>query len=242
MNIKAFTSLYGKEFFGWFSGTVAAFLFGIYLVLSLGISFYFGNFFKLDNQGMASYFYWQPLVFSIIIPAIVIPLWADEKRSHTIEFLLSQPVSFPVLVTAKFFAAWSLGILMLVLSLPLVFSVWFYAGLNVGTVIAAYLACLLTIGAFTALGCVASALSASPVIAYLGAFAVISAFMYINPDIAYKGLADLWAGGTAPVIDLSRQYQELASGRFSLSGVIYFLSIIILSLWLNTIIISNRKN
>lgn len=235
---KPFISLFNKEFYAWFSSLQAYIIFVAYVALSLGTTFYLGNFFSLNNQALASFFNYQPMVLVLLIPAITMHIWTDENRSSTIDFLLTQPVSYLLLVVSKFFAAWFMGLLLLIISLPLAISSSFFINLDWLNIFSAYLGCILLIGSFTSIGCCISALSSNSVITYL--FSILGALglIYFNPNFLFS-----WFGENKLNLrlDFSSQYLNLISGQISLSEILYFGLIIALSLWLNIVVITHKK-
>lgn len=103
----------------------------------------------------------------MLIPAVTMRSWTDERRQGTVEYLLTQPVGYASAVLAKFAAAWLFGVLMLSVSLP--FWLWtsFLTPLDNLNILSAYLVCILIIGTFSALGCAVSAFNGNTVIAYI---------------------------------------------------------------------------
>ena len=94
-----------KEFAGYFRTPTAYIIIAVYLVLSMFATFYSAYFFAYDNSGLISFFTYQPEIFVVLMPAATMRLWADERRSGTIEFLLTQPVDYTAVVLGKFMAA-----------------------------------------------------------------------------------------------------------------------------------------
>ena len=105
-----------KEFAGYFRTPTAYIIIAVYLVLSMFATFYSAYFFAYDNSGLISFFTYQPEIFVVLMPAATMRLWADERRSGTIEFLLTQPVDYTAVVLGKFMAAAAFGLLMLALT------------------------------------------------------------------------------------------------------------------------------
>ena len=96
--ISQLKTIFAKEFYSYFSNISAYFAVGVYVILTLASAFYFGDFFKIDNSNLISLFGPQPEILSLLIPAICMPLWSEEYRSGTIEFLLTQPVEYRVIL------------------------------------------------------------------------------------------------------------------------------------------------
>ena len=110
----------------------------------LHTAFYVGRnqliaFFAYDNSGLISFFTYQPEIFVVLMPAATMRLWADERRSGTIEFLLTQPVDYTAVVLGKFMAAAVFGLLMLALTLPFALYASTLVDLDMLNVLSAYL-------------------------------------------------------------------------------------------------------
>lgn len=222
------TAVFTKEFFAYFSNFTAYFIIIIYAGLTLITTFYFGRFFNMDNSGLTSFFSYQPEILSIIIPGICMHLWSDEYRLGTIEFLLTQPVEYKVLILGKYFASCTF-VLLLALStvfLPLITS--FYGSLNISTVISGYIGLIFVIMSFCALSNLISMLSTRPVISFLAAFILIRLLMMLN----LEGWQDY---------GFTQNYYNIISGRLALSSIMYFILMTLLSLWAEQAVISNKK-
>ena len=139
-----------KEFAGYFRTPTAYIIIAVYLVLSMFATFYSAYFFAYDNSGLISFFTYQPEIFVVLMPAATMRLWADERRSGTIEFLLTQPVDYTAVVLGKFMAAAVFGLLMLALTLPFALYASTLVDLDMLNVLSAYLATVLAIALLTA--------------------------------------------------------------------------------------------
>ena len=147
------TALYKRELGSFFFNYSAYFIFAVYMVFSLVFAVFVGMYFVVDNPAMRSYFAFQPLVLSVTLPAVTGRLWSEEAKTGTLEALLTLPADDLTLVFGKFAAAWTMGGLMILTSVPL-------ALLTAGTVAvdplnlaSAYFGALLAAAALSALGC-----------------------------------------------------------------------------------------
>ena len=237
-----FISIWRKEFYALISGWLGFFILLVYLVLSLGMCFFAGDFFRINNQALFSFFRFQPEILALLVPAVSMPLWTDESRRGTIDFLLSQPVKYATAIMAKFAAAWSFGAVMLLCTLPLAFVSSFYIRLDWQNIVLAYVAVWLVIGAFAAVGSVISALSSNPVLTYVCSFFCAWMLLELNPSVLFSWVARRFKGQVSVVLDFRSEYADMIAGQLALNNLIYFGLIIILSLWLNVVIIANKKN
>ena len=145
-----------KEFGSYFRTPTAYIIIGVYLVISMFSTFYSAYFFMNNNSGLGSFFSYQPEILVILIPALTMKLWADERRSGTLEFILTQPISYNAIILGKFGAAVLFGILLLALTGPFVIYVSFLTELDWQNIVSGYLATILTIMVLTSIGCLIS--------------------------------------------------------------------------------------
>ena len=166
----------------------------VYLLLSNLFTFYLGGFFSRGQADLAAFFGWQPWLMLFLVPAMSMRLWSEERRSGSIELLLTQPVTLTQAVCGKFLAAWVFIALALVLTFPLWLTVNWLGHPDNGAILAAYAGCLLLAAALLALGSLASALTRSPVVAFIvaaaGSFVLLMAGYPLVLD-AVRG----WAPG-----------------------------------------------
>ena len=160
---QAFIQILRKEFFSFFKTGLAYFVIGGYLLLSMLTTFYLGAFFNVDNSRLFSFFYFQSDIFTLLIPALTMRLWAEENKSGTAEFLLTQPLSYGSIILGKFCAAWIFCGLLLVLSMLFWGYISSFYPLDNLNIFSAYLGCLLVSGAICAIGCAVSAFCKSPI-------------------------------------------------------------------------------
>ena len=233
-----------KEIYTLFSNKIAYVVIFMYAVLSMFLTFYSGLFFDLYNQNLFSFFYFQANIFIILIPALTMRLWADEYKSGTIELLLTQPLNDTQIVMAKFLAAWSICILMLLTTIPL----WIYASYHLQTdnlnIVSSYIGCIFISGAFSALGCCVSSFNRSPIISYMLTVFVMLLFVIIDYQFIFTNWeisGNLFIKFTQS-LNFYYHQSNLLSGQMGIDDLLYYISIIVLSLWINTITIQFKKN
>ena len=118
--MQQFKALFKKESGSYFKSSFAYFIFFIYLFVSIGGAFYFGSYLAMHDTAVYALFYLQPIILSLLIPALTMRIWSDEYKSGTAEFLLTQPVSDKLSVSAKFAASGFLAVLMSLFLLPFI--------------------------------------------------------------------------------------------------------------------------
>ena len=165
--MKQFFVQFSKEFQTLFCSMSAYVIIAAYYIFSMFSTFYIGDYFLRESEIMNAFFSLQPIMLTLIIPAITMRLWAEESKSGTLELLLTQPISFSKLVLAKFGAALLFFVLLIVST---VFLFWISSLLSVldyGVTYSGYCGLLLCGSLFTAIGCLISALCKNNILSYI---------------------------------------------------------------------------
>src|SRR5690606_981356 len=157
-----------KREFGAYFATPLAFVFLIIFVALTGaFAFYVGNFFDRDQADLTSFFTYHPWLFLLLVPAIAMRLWAEERKTGTIELLMTLPLSPGEAILGKFLAAWAVIGVALLLTFPMWITVNVLGTPGSGVVFASYAGSFLPAGAFLAVGSCISALTKIQVIAFI---------------------------------------------------------------------------
>lgn len=236
--------IFAKEYGGYFRSRLAYFLLGGYAFISMFAALYMGGFFDLNNMELFSFFYFQPDIFALLVPAITMRLWAEERRSGTVEVLLTQPVSYTAVVLGKFFSAWLFCTVLLILTMPFLLPLGGIYPFDYPNIFCAYLGCWFVAGTFCAVGCCVSAFNKSPVIAYIATLVlslIISScnFDFLINDFGFSSNVML---RTIQSLNFSKHFQDLSGGQLGLDNIIYYLSMMVLPLWLNVITVEYKKS
>lgn len=241
---KQFSAIFKKELAAFFNTSLAYIILVSYILLSMFITFFLGGFFSINNADLFSFFYFQNFVFVILTPAFTMRLWAEERKSGTIEFLLTQPVSLTAIVLAKFFAAWFLCLIMLSLTIPFWIYMNIYFQVDNLNIFSGYLACILTTGAFCALGCMMSSFNSSPVSSYMLTLILngLIAFGSFSWLIGKIGLSGQISSRIQSALNFDKHYYDIMSGQISPDNILYFILLILFGLWLNVTSIEYKKN
>ncbi len=157
----------GRELAGYFATPVATVFIVIFLVIQGALTLNVGGFFSRGQADLESFFTFIPWVFLLLVPAITMRLWAEERRLGTIEVLLSLPVTQGQAVLGKFLAAWAFCAVALLLTFPFVVTVNLLGSPDNGVIAAGYTGALLVAGSFLAVGAAASAATKNQVIAFV---------------------------------------------------------------------------
>src|SRR5580698_2051104 len=156
-----------RELGGYFATPVASVFIVIFLVLQGALTFNLGGFFDRGQADLNPFFTFIPWVFLLLVPAITMRLWAEERRLGTIELLLTLPITQTEAVLGKFLAAWAFCAIALVLTFPFVITVNILGQPDNGVIASGYVGALLIAGAFLSIGAAMSALTRNQVIAFV---------------------------------------------------------------------------
>jgi len=168
-----------RELASYFATPIAYVFILIFLILSALLTFDLGGFYERGQADLAPFSSFHPWLYLFLIPAISMKLWAEERNSGSIEFLMTQPVTLWDAVLGKFFAAWVFTAIALALTCPLWVTVNYLGSPDNGGILAAYLGSLLLAGGFLAVGSCMSALTRHQVIAFILTVVVCFAFLLL---------------------------------------------------------------
>jgi len=236
--------VFRRELAAYFATPVAAVFLIVFLALSAGMTFLMSGFFDVGEANLSGFFFWHPWLFLVLMPAIAMRLWAEERRSGTIELLMTLPVEPWKIVVGKWLAAWVFAAIALALTTPLWITVNILGKPDNGVILCSYLGSWLMAGAFLALSAAISGLTKSQVLAFIGATTASFLFVMAGFDLVISAVRP-WA--PTVVIDTVRSmsffshFQHITDGVLELPSIIFFVSLIVFSLWLNVLVIDVKK-
>jgi ABC-2 type transport system permease protein len=207
------------------------------------LTFNLGNYFDRNQADLQPFFSFIPWVFLLLVPAITMRLWAEERRLGTIELLLTLPITQAQAVVGKFLAAWGFCAIALALTFPFILTVNYLGKPDNGVIAAGYLGSLLVAGSFLAVGAALSATTKNQVIAFVLAVAVCFLFAVASYPLVTDFLAKN-APSVAEVVrrlSITERFGAFSRGVIALRDLIYFASFIGFWLFLNAVIVEHRK-
>jgi ABC-2 type transport system permease protein len=232
-----------REFAGYFATPVAAVFIVIFLVLVGGMTFNVGGFFESGQDSLDPFFGLLPWVLLLLVPALTMRLWAEERRLGTIELLLSLPIREWQAVVGKFLAAWVFCAIAIALTFPFVITVNILGSPDNGVLATGYVGALLVAGAFLAVGAAVSALTKNQVIAFVLGVAVCFLFAVTSYPLVSDFLTRQapTVAGVARRLAVLDRFQDFVRGVVSLRDLVFFAAFIGFWLFLNAVIVHNRK-
>ncbi len=186
------TIIMRRELASYFATPLAYLFLLIFLALANLFTFYLGQFFERGQADLNGFFSYHPWLFLFLIPAVSMRLWADERRTGSIELLMTLPVTLWQAVVGKFLAAWAFTILALTLTFPMWITVNFLGNPDNGAILAAYIGSMLLAAGFLSIGSLASALTRNPVVAFIVGIALCFVFLVAGFPLvldAFRGWA-----------------------------------------------------
>ncbi|MEM7045992.1 MAG: ABC transporter permease subunit, partial [Pseudomonadota bacterium] len=148
-----------RELSGYFSSPLAYVFIVIFLALAGGMTFYLGGWLERGRADLNTFFNWHPWLYLFLVPAIGMRLWAEERRTGTIEFLTTLPVTTTEAVVGKFLAAWLFIGIALFLTFPMWLTVNYLGNPDNGVILAGYIGSWLLAGGMLAISTAISALT-----------------------------------------------------------------------------------
>ena len=233
-----------RELKGYFRTPLASIFLLVFLALSSGMTFFLGRFFERDQADLTAFFSWHPWLFLVLMPAIGMRLWAEERRSGTIELLITLPVTNTQLVVGKFLASWIFTLIALFLTMPIWITVNYLGEPDNHVILISYVGSWLMAGAFLALTSCLSALTKNQVIAFI--ISSISGFVLIMAGFnlvlsAVRSWSPNWITETISSMSFLSHFSRIQMGVFDLSTLVFFVSMIILCLWINVQLVQVKK-
>jgi ABC-2 type transport system permease protein len=244
-NIKTIAK---RELGAYFTSPIAYVFIVIFLLLCGFFTFFVGGFFERREASLVMpFFEWHPWFYLFLVPAVGMRLWAEERRSGTIELLLTMPITAWQAIVGKFLASWLFLGLALALTFPVVLTVNYLGSPDNGVILAAYVGSWLMAGAYLAVSCITSALTRSQVVSFILSvvaclFLILAGFPpVINffEQLASPGLS--WLVDLVASFSVMTHFQGFARGVLDSRDIIFFLSVIGFSLFTTSVILRTHR-
>jgi ABC-2 type transport system permease protein len=242
--MKIIGTLFRRELGAYFGTPLAYVFIVIFLVLSGVFTFYLGGFYERNQADLEPFFDFLPWLYLFLIPAISMRTWAEERKSGTIEQLLTLPITMWQAVAAKFLAAWAFIAVAVALTFPLWLTVNYLGDPDNGVIFAAYLGSLLMAGGYLAIGICISAGTRNQVIAFIVTLVVC----FVLTLSGYPLVLNLFRGWLPEaLVDLVASlsflthFQAISKGVLDLRDIVYFVVMGMAWLYASAIVIDMKK-
>ena len=234
-----------RELAAYFLTPIAYVFIIIFLVLSGIFTFYLGGFFERGQADLEPFFGFHPWLYLLLVPALSMRLWAEERKTGTIELLLTLPVTTTQVVVAKFLAAWAFLVVALALTFPLWITVNVLGDPDNGVIAAAYVGSALMAGSFLSVGACFSALTRNQVIAFILSLVVC---LLLNLS-GFPLVLDFFAGWVPQVVlstiasmSFLTHFEALGRGVIDLRDIIFLVSVLAFFLYANVLFVESKKS
>ncbi len=234
-----------RELAGYFATPLALVFIVIFLALTGAFTFYLGDFFGRGQADLEPFFRFHPWLYLILIPAVAMRLWAEERKTGTMELLMTLPVTTTEAVLGKFLAAWVFCGIALALTFPIWITVNVLGAPDNGVIVAGYLGSFLMAGAFMAIGACMSAMTKNQVIAFIIAATVCFLFTMSGLELVLN-FFHAWAPplivDTVASLSFLVRFDAVMRGVIDLRDVFFFISLIAFWLFVNVIVVEVKKS
>ncbi len=239
-----FYAIFKRELSSYFAGPMAVVFITVFLVALGTLTFTIGNWFEAEQANLSVFFLFHPWVYLFFLPAMSMRLWAEERRNGSIELLLTLPIHLSSVVLGKFMAAWAMAGLALSLTFPLWLSVNYLGDPDNGVILASYVGSLFLAGGYLAIGSVLSAVTRNQIIAFIltvavsfiltiaGVPMVLETIRLVLPNAVIESIAS---------ISFLVHFRAITNGVIDGRDVVFFISVIGISLILTAIIVDVKK-
>jgi ABC-2 type transport system permease protein len=236
--------IFKRELASYFATPLAYVFILIFLVLSGVFTFYLGGFFESGQANLSPFFNFHPWLYLFLVPAIAMRLWAEERKSGTIELLMTLPITRFESVTGKFLAAWAFAGLALLLTFPMIITVNYLGEPDNGAIITGYIGSWLLAGAYLSIGSCMSALAKNQVIAFILAVSVCFLFIVSGFPMVldgFSGWAPQWLVDAVASLSFLTRFDAISKGVIDLRDLLYFLTLIAAWLAATAVVIDLKK-
>jgi ABC-2 type transport system permease protein len=236
--------IFKREFRSYFATPLAYVFIVIFLVLCGVFTFQVGGFFERNQADLQPFFRWHPWLYLVLIPALSMRLWAEERNSGSIELLMTLPVTLWQAVVGKFLAAWCFAGIALLLTFPIWITVNYLGSPDNGAIIAAYLGSWLMAGGFLAIGMCLSAATRNQVVAFITAAVVGFVFLLAGFPLVLdfvRGVLPQSVVDAIASLSFFSHFDAISKGVIDLRDLVYFGALIGFWLTATALVLDMKK-
>ena len=241
--MSGFKAVFKRELKSYFTTPIAYVFLVVFLFFS-GYMTFKNGFFEIRQADMTAFFINMPLLFAFLVPATTMRLWAEERKTGSIELLFTLPITVTQAVLGKFFAAWVFLVIAIALTFPMVITVFFLGHPDVGLIITGYLGSILMAGGFLAVGCFFSALCKNQVISFVLSVVACAVLIFAGVPTTMNYLSTFLPAGLVSAIEtmsFELHFESIQKGVLEFRDVSYFILLIIGWVAACTVVLEERK-
>jgi len=232
------TPVFKREFLGYFRSPVAYVFLIVFLMASVGLAFFVGQFFRANQASLESYFVFHPWLFLFLIPAAGMRLWSEEKRTGTVELLFTLPLTTLEAVLGKFLAAWAFLAIAILLSFPMAITAGYLGDPDWGVIASGYLGSILMAGSYLGVCSLTSALTKNQVISFVLSVIACLVLVFLGWSIfnnVLSAVLPVWAVDLVANFSFVTHFDAFTKGIIDPKDVVFFLSLTGFTLFLNVV-------
>jgi ABC-2 type transport system permease protein len=238
------SAIFKREFSAYFATPVAYVFIVIFLFLMGVFTFYIGAFYERNQADLEPFFRFHPWLYLFLIPAIAMRLWSEERKTGTIELLMTLPIPPYQAVIGKFLAAWCFTAVALVLTFPMWITVNYLGAPDNTVILASYIGSLLMAGGFLAIGSCISGITKNQVIAFVVSVVICFLFLLSGFPLVldfFRGWAPQAVVNAIASFSFLTHFESIKKGVIDIRDLIYFLALISFWLYVNVVVIEAKK-
>jgi len=233
-----------REFASYFATPLAFVFIVIFLVLAGAFAFYLGRFYERSQADLGPFFFYHPWLYLFLIPALSMRLWAEERKSGSIELLMTLPITSWQAVVGKYLAAWAFAGVALALTFPMWITVNYLGDPDNGTILAGYVGSFLMAGEMLAIGACLSAATRNQVIAFI--FTVVVCFGFLLSGFPmvlnlFEGWAPRAILDAIASLSIWTHFESISKGVIDLRDLLFFATLTAAWLAANVIVLEMKK-
>lgn len=236
--------IFRRELRSYFATPLAYVFIVIFLVLASVFTFQVGGLFERGQADLQPFFRWHPWLYLILIPAISMRLWAEERSSGSIELLMTMPINLWQAVVGKFLAAWCFAGIALLLTFPVWITINYLGHPDNGAIIAGYFGSFLLAGGFLSIGMCLSAATRNHVIAFITAASVGFIFLLAGFPLVLDFVRAVMPQTVVDAIaslSFFAHFEAISKGVIDLRDLVYFAALIGFWLWATALVLDMKK-
>lgn len=222
-----------RELSSYFATPLAYIFIVIFLMLVGVFTFYFGQFYERGQADLVPFFMYHPWLYLFLIPAIAMRMWAEERKTGTIELLLTLPINLKDAILGKFLAAWIFIGIGLVLTFPVWITVNYLGDPDNGVILAGYLGSWFMAGAFLAISACMSATTSNHVIAFILSIVICFLLVVAGDSVvlsSFYNWAPTFLVDVIASLSFLTHFSAISKGVLDIRDMLFF--IVMMAAWL----------
>jgi len=241
--MNGFLAVFKRELKSYFA-TPLAYVFLVIFLFFAGYLPFRQGFFELRQADLRLFFMNLPLLFVFMVPSTAMRLWAEERKTGSIELLLTLPITVTQAALGKFFAAWLFLAIALLLTFPMVITVCFLGEADIGLIITGYVGSLLMAGGFLAIGCFFSTVSKNQVISFVLSVVACAILVFAGMPTTMNYLSTFLPSGLVSAIEnmsFQAHFESIQKGVLEFKDFSYFVLLIVGWIAASSVMLGERK-